>query len=536
MELWKVLLALGMASAVGFLGLSPEGSPPEITFIDFPTQIEANGEPVTGYLFFEDPDGDVAWVKFELLAGDKEDLQLSPAWEFDPQVQGQTEGVIEFQIAATAPGDFRLEVTLKDEVGNISEPVELAFEALSVEPPPILEVSPSELEFRAQEGDPDPLPATLTITNAGGGSLSWQAEADVDWILLGATGGSLAAEQSTELLVFVKLSGLTAGTHRGMITISAPQAQGSPAHVSVTLTIEAAAPALQVSPISLSFRAQEGGAAPASQSLRVSNGGGGVLEWQATADVAWIEFRPTQGTITTGSTTVHVSVSVGGLTAGTYQGTITFTAEGAKNSPQRVSVTLQITSPTAHCGSIIFSDDFSDRNSGWFIGDFQGASWGYAEDGQYRVLTKWDHMIAWSWAPISGLSGNFCLEVDVKQLVRGALSDLGMLGVIFAGKPEARSFTFFGILNPLGAYVVGRLSGQVQYLHGPVISEAIKPVNQVNRLLIIARGSQADFYINGKKVATLSLSTAGAVGVFVATFDYPNVNGRFDNFVIREFR
>jgi len=111
-----------------------------------------------------------------------------------------------------------------------------------------------------------------------------------------------------------------------------------------------------------------------------------------------------------------------------------------------------------------------------------------------------------------------------------------MLGVIFAGNPDARTFAFFGILNPLGAYVVGRLAGQVRFLQGPVVSEAIRGVNRTEKLLIIARGNRAEFYINGKRVTTLSLSTAGAVGVFVATFDDPNVNGRFDNFRVREFR
>ena len=515
------------------------GSPPALLFIDFPEKITADGEPVTGFLLFEDPDGDIINVKFELLEGDKNALQISPDWEFDPQVKGQTDGAIEFQLSATAAGSFRLQVTLRDETGLTSEPVEFAFVAVeSEEPAPVLEVSPTQLEFRGREDESIP-PQTLTIANTGGGVLNWEAQVDQPWLLVGATRGSIPADGSVELQVIVQTNGLSAGTYEGTITITAEGAQGSPARIPVTLILEPAPkpPVLEVTPTSLSFRGEAGASLP-SKTLTIRNSGGGTLSWKASTDVSWISLQPTSGQLTADQkATVTVRVSPGSMDAGSYRGSITITAEGAQNSPQVVTVTLQITSPTARCSSVIFSDDFSDRNSGWFVGDFQGASWGYSQDGQYRVLTKWDNTIAWSWAPISSVSGNFCLEVDVKHLVQGSLSDFGMLGVIFAGKPSARSFSFFGILDPLSAYVIGRLSGgSVQYTHGPIISEAIKPVNNVNHLLIIARGGQVDFYINSKKVATLSLSTTGAVGVFVATFDAPNVNGRFDNFVVREFR
>ena len=108
---------------------------------------------------------------------------------------------------------------------------------VKVQKRPVLKVSPTSLSFSAKVGGSNPSPRELTITNEGGGLLEWQVTTNVDWILPGVNGGSLEAEESFELLVFVNIQGLAAGTHKGMITISAPEAKGGPVKVEVTLTL-----------------------------------------------------------------------------------------------------------------------------------------------------------------------------------------------------------------------------------------------------------------------------------------------------------
>ena len=83
-----VISLLALSAIVG----APRGSPPQITFINFPTVIQADGSPVTGLIFFEDLDGDIVKVRFELLEGDRAALQLSPDWEFDPPSEGPDRG------------------------------------------------------------------------------------------------------------------------------------------------------------------------------------------------------------------------------------------------------------------------------------------------------------------------------------------------------------------------------------------------------------------------------------------------------------
>lgn len=133
-----VLVLLVLAAGLG--GFSPvaqaaQGSPPQIVAVDFPAKIQADGKFVTGDLLFKEPDGDLNQVKFDLLTGDKSELQISPGWQFDPQVSGQSQGVIEFQIAASAGGQFQIQVTLADQAGNVSQPEKFSFEAIGAPAP-----------------------------------------------------------------------------------------------------------------------------------------------------------------------------------------------------------------------------------------------------------------------------------------------------------------------------------------------------------------------------------------------------------------
>jgi hypothetical protein len=102
-------------------------------------------------------------------------------------------------------------------------------------------------------------------------------------------------------------------------------------------------PALAVSPGSLSFSGSEGGMAPPPQSLTISNTETAApLSWTASVNQPWLSVSPGAGTA---PSTVTVSVSTVGLTAGTYSGTVTVTAPGAAGSPRTVAVVLTLGPP-----------------------------------------------------------------------------------------------------------------------------------------------------------------------------------------------
>lgn len=209
-----------------------------------------------------------------------------------------------------------------------------------VTPSPTIGLSPSSFSFSAQVGGPNPPSQTLTITNTGGGTLSWSATTNVPWLSVSPTSGTAPSS----VTVSVSIAGLPAGTHSGLITVTAPGATNTPQNVPVTLTLAPAPPApiIGVTPGSLSFSAVQGGANPPAQTLTIANAGGGTLSWTASANVPWLSVSPTSGSAPPPSS-VTVSVSIAGLPAGTHAGLITITAPGATNSPLTVPVTLTIT-------------------------------------------------------------------------------------------------------------------------------------------------------------------------------------------------
>jgi parallel beta-helix repeat protein len=139
-------------------------------------------------------------------------------------------------IAGMRAGTYQGKITI-EAPGAEGSPVQVAV-TLTLATPPRLEVSPSSLEFQAQEGGNNPASKTLTIRNSGGQSLSWEAAVDVTWVILNWTRGSLEPGASQSLTVTVRIAGLAAGTHQAIITVKAPGVQGSPATVTVTLRVE----------------------------------------------------------------------------------------------------------------------------------------------------------------------------------------------------------------------------------------------------------------------------------------------------------
>src|SRR5206468_2548899 len=108
-----------------------------------------------------------------------------------------------------------------------------------------------------------------------------------------------------------------------------------------------------VSPSSLSFSSVAGGANPASQSLSVTNSGGGSLSYTVSDDAAWLSESPASGTAP-GSPSVSVNAT--GLAAGTYTATITVDGGGVSGSPKTVPVSLTVSPAQAPGGTLMGSE------------------------------------------------------------------------------------------------------------------------------------------------------------------------------------
>jgi len=90
----------------------------------------------------------------------------------------------------------------------------------------------------------------------------------------------------------------------------------------------------------LNFGYAKNGAEPCPQTLFISNGGGGTLDWTAEADVSWLNLNPASGN--NNGASIMVNIDASGLNNGTYTGTITISDPAVENSPQMVEVYLVV--------------------------------------------------------------------------------------------------------------------------------------------------------------------------------------------------
>ncbi len=118
-----MLFILALTPGIGSAGA---GSPPEITYVDFPKEINADGVPVHGAVGFRDSDGDLLKAIFAVAAAD--DFQ---SFEVDlSEFRDQIEGEFRFEISTMTSQKVTLNLTLLDQEGNASPSVFFSFEAI----------------------------------------------------------------------------------------------------------------------------------------------------------------------------------------------------------------------------------------------------------------------------------------------------------------------------------------------------------------------------------------------------------------------
>jgi hypothetical protein len=104
---------------------APPG-PPTIISMDFPSEIPADKTSVDGTVWFQDPDGDVNWVTFDVTSA----TNFTP-FAFNPMeslVEGNArDGAFKFHIWCTTVQSVTMRVTLSDAAGNSSAPVDVGF-------------------------------------------------------------------------------------------------------------------------------------------------------------------------------------------------------------------------------------------------------------------------------------------------------------------------------------------------------------------------------------------------------------------------
>lgn len=218
--------------------------------------------------------------------------------------------------------------------------------ALTVSAPPILTVSPASLTINITTGTTS---TPLTIGNSGGSPLNWTAtlaQGSAPFVSLSAgAGANLGSGTNAATNVVVDASGVNGGqAYTGTAIVSAVdpttgKAIGTP--ISIPVTINVAAPAMQLSTQNLTFTTDVG-TDPAPQSVVVNDTGGNTLKWTAgTPSASWLSVGPANGSNASGVTLpMTFAVVVNGLAAGTYNASVVVTP--SVGAPVTVTVVLTV--------------------------------------------------------------------------------------------------------------------------------------------------------------------------------------------------
>jgi uncharacterized protein (TIGR03437 family) len=212
-----------------------------------------------------------------------------------------------------------------------------------------VDVLPATIQIQAPQGSTATVSSSLILTNQGftaiGFTPSVAVTSQTDWLSVPPNTGTIAPGGSSSIQVTANPSGLPLGVYQGHVNLDLG---GSSIIVPVLLTVEFVGGSLQLSETGASFKTVAGGPAPAAQTIQVQNTGvGNLTGLTATttingSEANWLNASIAPGFASQTQTPVTVTVDPGSLPAGTYYGEVNFNLPKSANSPQSVSVQMQV--------------------------------------------------------------------------------------------------------------------------------------------------------------------------------------------------
>ena len=206
---------------------------------------------------------------------------------------------------------------------------------------------------------------TLLIANSGDGELNFTATASTssrgNWLSVMPTNSTATAAQAAPVTVSADPGNLNPGTYTGQVVITNRADAGDSTVLAVTMIVSAIQRKLLLSQYGLTFTIVEQGPQAPSQTFGVLNIGQGMMAWTVqtvvfSSGANWLSATPSSGSTDASSLTVptvEVAASPTGLAKGTYYGEVLVSAPDADNSPQVVSIVLNVLPAGSNPGLLV---------------------------------------------------------------------------------------------------------------------------------------------------------------------------------------
>jgi Viral BACON domain len=240
---------------------------------------------------------------------------------------------ISVNTSSMLPGVYNGSITFASQGAVVAkDSPQTIFVSLVITPQCSIQISPGGLNFASAylQGSPAGQVISLATSQSCSASLSWSTTVTTssggNWLSIGPTGGVTPANP----VVTVNSTGLKPGSYRGSIIFNWPAGTQT---LPVTFTVGLAAkPIIAVAPATIAWSGNIGQTVPFTQTVTITNSGGGSMVWHASAVTsvggAWLAISSTSGTTSSHSTSL-ITVSgrvLGSFTPGTYTGSVIIAA------------------------------------------------------------------------------------------------------------------------------------------------------------------------------------------------------------------
>jgi len=182
-------------------------------------------------------------------------------------------------------------------------------------------------------------------------------------------------------------------------------------------------------------------------------------------------------------------------------------------------------------GTVLLQDDFSDPNSGWETGDYDGGSLRYA-GGAYAVVSTQEGRMMWGVA-----NRNFAdlvIDVDATQIVAPSNDNNGY-GVFCRVQPGSTGDGYALLISGDGYYTIQRITnGDYEPLVDWTTSGAIRQGNATNHIRAVCNGTYLALSVNGVLLAEANDATyaSGDIALVAGTLETEPTEIHFDNLVV----
>jgi uncharacterized protein (TIGR03437 family) len=256
------------------------------------------------------------------------------------------------------PGTYRGTVTLTSASASPSSlTITVTFQVGSAQPTK-LTLDTRSLAFAFTTGSAQDS-KQLNVSNAGSSVTFAVAASTVSggsWLHVSPSTGTSSVASPGNITVTADPGSLPPGTYNGSVTITSAAAGGQFA-IPVTMAISAVQRKILLSQTGLTFVSVAQGGPVLPQTFGILNAGSGSMTWTAQATTlsgsGWLGLSATTGSVTVpllDVSFVDVIINAQSLAPGDYFGSIQVNAPGAADSPQTITVVLNVLPPGSNPG------------------------------------------------------------------------------------------------------------------------------------------------------------------------------------------